>query len=156
MGCLSSRQKSLSLSPCRLQSTLDRAEALRLLSCKKTSHRLFRAVLGRGNSYNKVLFLQTGNSRDSLYFQHSCRQTLNSRSTCFLHLHWWPGRCLREPVVPLCVCARVCVWFCCGCKNNISFTVHMIQHTDQTPDIFYIVVPVEYGHSPLFFPIQYK
>lgn len=41
-------------------------------------------------------------------------------------------------------------------QNNISFTVHMIQHTDQTPDIFHIDVPVEDDHSPLFFPIQYK
>ena len=74
-GCLSSRQKSLSFSLCRMQSTSDPAEALWLFSCKKFSHRFFKTTFERGCSRDDLL-LQTGHSLDPLVSQYCCRQAL--------------------------------------------------------------------------------
>lgn len=75
MGSWSSIQKSLSFSPCRLQSTSDPSKKFWLLSFKTASHRFFRARLQSGLPIENTS-LQTGHSWNPLSLQHSCRQAL--------------------------------------------------------------------------------
>ena len=75
MGCLSSRQNSLSLSPCRLQSTSDPPEALWLFSFRKDSHKFLKDKFSGGLS-NEDCLLQTGHSLDFFSLQNFWRQSL--------------------------------------------------------------------------------
>lgn len=63
IGSLSTRQKSFSLSPCRLQLILSfTASALWFLTCRRASQMFFRARLDRGLDF-WALLLHTGHSR---------------------------------------------------------------------------------------------
>lgn len=75
MSCLSSWQKSLSFSLCRLQSSLDPAAALWLLSRLKVSDRFLSARL-RGGWVIGNISLQTGHVWSLLCLHHSWRQYL--------------------------------------------------------------------------------
>lgn len=71
-GSLSSWQKSLKLSPCRLQSPFGGPT---LFPFRTASHRFFNARF-RGSSPLDDFRLHTGHSRDFLTSQHVCRQPL--------------------------------------------------------------------------------
>ncbi len=74
-GCLSSRQKSLSFSLCKLQISSDPDERLSFLSFISESHRFFNARLHRGSCFVDLL-LQTGHSWVFLVFQNCWRHSL--------------------------------------------------------------------------------
>ncbi len=74
-GCLSSRQKSLSFSLCKLQISSDPDERLSFLSFISESHKFFNARLHRGCSFVDIV-LQTGHSWVFLVFQNSWRHSL--------------------------------------------------------------------------------
>ena len=74
-GIWSSKQKSLSFSLCRLQSTSDPALALWLLSFKNVSQVFLRDRL-QGGLLLEDLLLQSGHSWDPFWSQYCCRQTL--------------------------------------------------------------------------------
>jgi len=74
-GCLSSRQKSLSFSLCKLQISSDPDESFSSLSFRNDSHKLFNAILGGIVSLEDLL-LQTGHSRVSLLLQNCWRHSL--------------------------------------------------------------------------------
>ncbi len=74
-GCLSSRQKSLSFSLCKLQISSDPDECLSFLSFISESHRFFNARLRGGYSFEDLL-LQTGHSWVFLVFQNCWRHSL--------------------------------------------------------------------------------
>lgn len=63
MGCLSTRQKSFSFSPCRLQFIFSSSRELCLLTCITASQTFFRAKL-EGALDLEVFFLHTGHSRN--------------------------------------------------------------------------------------------
>ena len=75
MSCWSSWQKSLSFSPCRLQSSSDAESALWLLSCLKASDRFLSARLRGGSPIGKIS-LQTGHVCCVLFLHQSRRQDL--------------------------------------------------------------------------------
>lgn len=62
MGCWSSRQKSFSFSPCRLQFSFSSSSELCLLTCMKASQTFFRAKF-EGMLDLEAFFLHTGHSR---------------------------------------------------------------------------------------------
>lgn len=62
MGCWSSRQKSFSFSPCRLQFSFSSSSELCLLTCMKASQTFFRAKF-EGTLDLEAFFLHTGHSR---------------------------------------------------------------------------------------------
>ncbi len=74
-GCLSSRQKSLSFSLCKLQISSDPDERLSFLSFISESHKFFNTRLRGGSSLDDLL-LQTGHSCVSLVFQNCWRHSL--------------------------------------------------------------------------------
>lgn len=80
-GFLSSRQKRLNISLCRLQIISDTGDGVWFLSCKKVWHRFLKAKL-MGSWFRADLFLQTGHSLDSLVSQYCSRHTLH---TLWLH-----------------------------------------------------------------------
>lgn len=79
-GWLSSRQKSLSFSPCTSQSTSD-DDCDEPLFCKNDSH-TFRSARFVGVWHPANLFLQTGHSWNPLELQNSSKQALQ---TLWLH-----------------------------------------------------------------------
>ncbi len=74
-GCLSSRQKSLSFSLCKLQISSDPDEQLSFLSFRNDSHKFFNARLYGGWSLEDLL-LQTGHSWVFLVLQNCWRHSL--------------------------------------------------------------------------------
>ncbi len=95
-GCLSSRQKSLSFSLCKLQISSDPDERLSFLSFISESHKFFNARL-RGGSSLEDLLLQTGHSWVFLVFQNCWRHSLQilwlqDRITGFLKISQHTGQ----------------------------------------------------------------
>ncbi len=80
-GCLSSRQKSLSFSLCKLQISSDPDERLSFLSFRNDSHKFCNARLNGGFSFEDLL-LQTGHSWVFLVLQNCWRHSLQ---TLWLH-----------------------------------------------------------------------
>ncbi len=80
-GCLSSRQKSLSVSLCKLQISSDPDERLSFLSFRSDSHKSFNTRLHGGSSLGDLL-LQIGHSWVSLILQNCWRHSLQ---TLWLH-----------------------------------------------------------------------
>ncbi len=79
--CLSSRQKSLSFSLCKLQISSDPDERLSFLSFRNDSHKFFNARLIGGWAFEDLL-LQTGHSWVFLVLQNCWRHSLQ---TLWLH-----------------------------------------------------------------------
>ncbi len=73
-GCLSSRQKSLSFSLCKLQISSDPDECLSFLSFRNDSHKFFSTRLHGGSWLDNLL--QTGHSWVSLVLQNCWRHSL--------------------------------------------------------------------------------
>ncbi len=95
-GCLSSRQKSLSFSLCKLQISSDPDERLSFLSFISESHRFFNTRLRGGSSLDDLL-LQTGHSWVFLVFQNCWRHSLQilwlqDRRTGFLKISQHTGQ----------------------------------------------------------------
>ncbi len=95
-GCLSSRQKSLSFSLCKLQISSDPDERLSFLSFRNDSHKFFNARLIGGWSLEDLL-LQTGHSWVFLVLQncwiHSLQKLwLHDKTTGFLKISWHTGQ----------------------------------------------------------------
>lgn len=80
MGCLSFKQKSLSVSPCRWQISWDPFSFS--FPLWNDSQRLFKAKLWLGSS-EEHSFLHTGHRKISMSFQHFCR---HSSQKLWLHL----------------------------------------------------------------------
>ncbi len=80
-GCLSSRQKSLSFSLCKLQISSDPDERLSFLSFRNDSHKFFNARFTGGRSLEDLL-LQTGHSWVFFVLQNCWRHSLQ---TLWLH-----------------------------------------------------------------------
>jgi len=94
-GCLSSRQKSLSFSLCKLQISSDPDERLTFLSFRNDSHKFFSTRLFEGSCLDN--FLQTGHSWVSLVLQncwiHSLQKLwLHVRRTGVLKISWHTGQ----------------------------------------------------------------
>ncbi len=80
-GSLSSRQKSLSFSLCKLQISSDPDERLSFLSFRNDSHKFCNARFNGGQSFEDLL-LQTGHSWVFLVLQNCWRHSLQ---TLWLH-----------------------------------------------------------------------
>lgn len=76
-GCLSSRQKSLRCSLCRLQTSSDPDEEIWLLFFVNDSHAFFKTRL-QGGSFLEDLLLQTGHPWVFLVFQKFWRHSLQT------------------------------------------------------------------------------
>ncbi len=95
-GCLSSRQKSLSFSLCKLQISSDPDERLSFLSFRNDSHKFLNARLRGGTSFEDLL-LQTGHSWVFLVLQNCWRHSLqklwlHDKITGFLKISWHTGQ----------------------------------------------------------------
>ncbi len=95
-GCLSSRQKSLSFSLCKLQISSDPDEHLSFFSFRNDSHKFFNARLTGGSSLEDLV-LQTGHSWVFLVLQNCWRHSLqklwlHDRRTGVLKISWHTGQ----------------------------------------------------------------